>query len=161
MKIIKILLIFGVIFFSGCQSSTFKINVIGQSNKIVIEHNFDTSFLQKIQNITPGFLVASEKFTKHDFLFFVIYEFKIGLGDGILEKKNTLPEGFPYGFEFKVKLPGKIRKTNADKIENSTAIWQLSAGDTLDLWAKSIKVRYWVLIILGLILVIFKSRRKK
>lgn len=161
MKKVKILLILGIIFFSGCQVSTLKINVIGQDNKVVIEHNFDTSFLQKIQNITPGFSIAQEKLTKHDFLFFVLYEFKMGLGDGLLEKKETLPYDFPYGFEFRVKLPGKIRKTNADKIEGSTAIWQISSGDTFDLWAKSVKVRYWTLVILGLTLVVFIRRRKR
>lgn len=138
------------------------INVIGGSDKVIIEQSFDRSIIQRVENITPGVRITGESFRKIDYLFFVIYDFRLGVSDIFSKYTEAIPEDFPYGFEFRIILPGSIRKTNAEKVEKNAAIWLLDRGDKLDLYARSVKIRYWIFIVFlyPFYFLVIKKRRK-
>lgn len=141
--------------FMGCANTSSDIKVKGkESGEIIIDCNLDQNILGKFSSITPGYFIASVNSSKKDFLFVVEYSFTFNLGQN---EKSSIPVDFP--LEFYIKVPGKIIKSNAQKIEYNTATWKFNRGEEVfNLALKSRYIRWYLIILIPILVIIFKMR---
>lgn len=153
-KLLGIILFF-LAFLAGCSSTNFTIKVKEDlSGKIRVCHLADQSTFSEL---IPGAKIISESFSKRDFLFFVQYKLEVTFG--FLKESQVLPEGSP-PIDFLVILPGTITKTNASRIkDNNTAIWEFSPGKKFALNIESRLIRWWLIILGGVIILGFAFKR--
>lgn len=146
MKNKNIFFILFIFFLYGCSPTNFIIEVKGTGDgEIIVEHNLDQNIFSKLQNLDSGARVFKESFSKRDFLFVLYYKFDIGIN-----YSATLPTDFP--LEISLLMPGQIIKTNAKKIRNNKLFWHFLPGDKFEISAESRQIRWWLIIILSLVL---------
>lgn len=100
---------------------------------------------------------ASEKITldKKDWLFFVNYRYfeKFTASQTTSSTQKQLVQ--PFTAVYKLSLPGKITKANAEKVKRNSATWYINPLKGGEIKASSFYIRWWTIILaVSLILVL-------
>lgn len=129
---------------------------------------------KKMSGNEQGPNISDVKLKITDFFVIATYEFSENIpGSGEEVKKDALDLGqlsSAFSLNYELTLPGKITKANTEKIEGSTASWEIDSTKGKKIEATSTYVRWWAIIIVAIVLVgiivvisifILTSRRKK
>lgn len=108
---------------------------------------------------------------KKDWLFFVTYKFYENFPASQPETTSQAKQLIqPFTATYKLSLPGRISKANADKTKGNSATWYISPSKGTEVNARSYYVRWWaiiiavvllLLIIVGLVIIFLPKLMKK
>jgi len=151
-----LLIIVPLLFLSGCAYHLTTDVRIDQNGKILVEEKVDQPTIQKIEDLSQKTYLAYQGFTKKDWGIVVTRELSLSISS--LSAFNEDVANLTFSFT----LPGKILKTNADKIENGNLFWTTFKEDQI--YVQSRQIRWWLITGLGaalfLILFYYFTKRK-
>lgn len=104
---------------------------------------------------TQGFKTSGIRLTKRDRILFAVYDFseKIPASTAkVSPEQEKLAKAI--SLTYKLTLPGRIIKSNADKIEENSATWRISALKGGEVRASSRYIRWWVVGVVALLLLL-------
>lgn len=147
MKIIKVIILFGlVLFLTGCSSGLTTDVRVGESGQIIIDEKIDQPTIQKLENISSKASLAYQGFSKKDWGFVVFYNLRLAVSD--LSGVNTNHESL----ELRFTMPGEITDSNADEVVDNTLKWTSFNEDAV--YAKSRNIRWWLIAVVIVVLIL-------
>lgn len=147
-----IILLFAALTLCSC-ASTQNITVKADAGgRIIVEETLDASIAKRLLQGEPGAPIIQLHNVSRNFIFFTDYTFSLN-SPSIIDREKKLHADFP--IDFVLSFPGSVQNSNADKIENGKAVWNLREEQELVLKLSSRKLNYLnitIVIALGMFL---------
>ncbi len=121
---------------ASTQNITVKADTGG---RIIVEETLDASIAKRLLQGEPGAPLIQLHNISRNFIFFTDYMFSLN-SPSIIDREKKLHADFP--IDFVLSFPGSVQNSNADKIENGKAVWNLKEGQELVLKLSSRKLNY-------------------
>lgn len=141
----------------GCVSTSSKLKVTSKdTGEIIVDCSLDENLLKEISRITPGYFIAGVNFSRKDFLFIVEYNFNLSLG-----YEKSYPYSLEFPLEIHLKFPGKITKTNAEKVKQNIAVWEFNRYEGIhSIYLHSRYIRWYLIAGIIFLILVYRYSRK-
>jgi len=136
-----------------------KLRIYTKKGKVHYEVSFDFKDIDELNRINKKLsavrdISTSVKLSKKDSIFLVTYNFREKIPPLEATELEQLEMLEACSVVYKLNLPGKIIKANANEIEGETAIWDINPFKGKEIRAKSRYIRWWVISFLFLLVLI-------
>lgn len=141
------IILFVILFLSGCTSRLTTDVRIDEEGKILVEEKIDQPTISKIENLEKRTYLAYQGFTKKDWGIVIFYELRLNINSLSAFDEDVA------NLSFSFTVPGKLKETNADKIEGEKLIWTTFKED--EIFARSQEIRWWLVSGLGAVIFLY------
>lgn len=142
----------------GCSSAQSELSFLptGEIGSFGAKVSLDQRVLgERLRAVEKAFKspVYSEQRAKKDWMVVAYYKYEADVDLSYIPEEINIP------LTLSLVIPGRLQKTNAQQVlgKKNTAVWALTPGREHHLTASSRLIRWWLIVLLGLILLALLS----